>query len=82
MKYDRLQYLKTDLNILYQVVGRFRDIMYDKFSIDITKSPTISALSFRVYIKNFYKTKYNVKFINKQVDHDIRQGHYGGIVKV
>lgn len=82
IKEDTIEYLKNDLNSLYAVITKFNSIIYKKYIVDLTKTVSISSLSFKIYLTNFYKAKFNVKLIKGLVDMDIRNSHYGGVVAI
>jgi len=81
MHKESLIYLENDLNGLYAAITKFAEIIYKLYSIDITKTTTISSLSFKIFLTNFYKAKEDVKVINGPVDSDIRNAHYGGVTR-
>lgn len=82
MKVETIKYLENDLNSLDAIINKFSTIIYNKYSVDITKSTTISSLAFKIFLTNYYKAKENVKVITGPVDMDIRNAHYGGVTAI
>lgn len=76
---ETLNYLNNDLVILYEIVTKMQNIIYTNYNIDITKSVSISAFSYRLYIGKYYKPSYDIKGITSQINYDISQAHFGGI---
>ena len=82
MEEKSIQYLRNNLEGLFSAIQKFSTIIYDKYTIDITKCTTISSLSYKIFLTNFYKTKDNVKVIGGIVEKDIRNAHYGGVTAI
>jgi len=81
LKFETLTYLESDLLCLYQVISQFsKDIFYLEH-VNITKSLSISSLTFKIFKTN-YLNYYKLPII-KGIHHDLmRKGFYGGHVDV
>jgi hypothetical protein len=76
-----LIYNKMDTLILKKVMIEFNKLIFNKFNVNINKVKSISGLSLRVLLANFYSGKKDpIMVMPKSVDLFIRNGYYGGIV--
>ena len=82
MEMYTISYLVNTLKGLDTAINKFSTIIYDKYSLDITKCTTISSLAYKIFLTNFYKSKENIKVIGGIVDMDIRNAHYGGVTAI
>lgn len=69
---NTLNYLENNLKGLDAVILKFSAIIYEKYTLDITKTTTIPSLSLKISLTNSYKSKENVKVITGLVDINIR----------
>jgi hypothetical protein len=71
---------------LYQVIETFQNIIYQEFSIDILKYPTLPSLAFAIYRSNFLKTDNKnisrIPLISGNIYNFIKQSYTGGSVDV
>lgn len=80
-KDESLKYLNDDINSLYEVLIKANKQIFLDYNIDMTDSLTISGLSVRVFLKNFYSK--NIPLVNKaSIYRDIKKAYYGGITEV
>lgn len=54
---ELLSYNKQDCKILYDILNIFSKEIFNMFTIDITRYPTLSSLAFAIYRSNFMSTK-------------------------
>jgi hypothetical protein len=81
IKEETLKYLKSDLLCLYQVINQFGKDIFNLENMNITKSLSISSLTFKIFKTNYLKD-YKLPII-KGIHHDrMRDGFYGGHVDV
>lgn len=80
VKTETLNYLSKDLSSLLQIIKKFSQFIFDNFKINITTCKTISGLSFKIYLSNYYKLEYNLKEIKGKIETEIRNAYYGGSV--
>lgn len=82
-KEELLQYLKRDVDVLYEIMDRFSRSIYDLFNVKLTRTKTLSGLSFLIFKSNFYRPGSEPIYLSKGVlDRFIRKGYYGGLVDV
>lgn len=77
-----IKYLIRDLESLMSVIIKFRDLVYNKYSLDICKHITIPSLALKIYRTFYYKNHYKVKIIDGNVYKDIKRGFFGGKTEV
>jgi hypothetical protein len=90
IKIDRLKdYIKNDLNSLYEIISKFNKQIFFDYKINITESATISRLAMKIFLTKHYKNnilninKTNILNINKNnIYKDIKQAYYRGITEV
>lgn len=63
---------------LLDILSKFAEIIFEQYGLNITSCKTISGLSFKLYISNFYNKNYNIKLIKGGVEKEIWKGYYGG----
>ena len=80
IKKESIRYLKNDLIVLLEIMTKFSELNFNKFAVNITKNKTISGLSLKIYMSEFYKYDYNFKIIKGDVEREIRQAYFGGLV--
>ena len=83
VKNETLKYLESDLLCLYQVIALFsKDIFYLEH-INITKSLSISSLTFKLFKTNYLDNNLTYLPIIKGLHHDrMREAFFGGHVDV
>ncbi len=80
VKSETMKYLNKDLSTLLEVMEEFSKIIHNEFGVNITSSKTISGLSLKIYLSNFYNRKFNIKEIKGGIEKEIRKAYYGGVV--
>jgi hypothetical protein len=70
-----------DLKSLYQVITRFSQDIFSVEKIDVTKLPTTSAISFKIFRANYLDGN-KLPIIKGLVHNDMRNAYYGGVVEV
>lgn len=80
MRDECLNYLKKDLITLLEIMTKFSQSVYEYFGINITTCKTISGLSLKIYLSNFYKLGFNFKQIKGRIESEIRKAYFGGMV--
>ena len=80
-KNESIKYLTDDLNSLYEVLIKANKQIFLDYNIDMTDSLTISGLSVRNFLKNYYSD--NIPLVNKtSLYRDIKKAYYKGITEV
>jgi DNA polymerase type B, organellar and viral len=81
LKNETLKYLESDLLCLYQVISQFSKHIFQLEHLNITKSLSISSLTFKVFKTNYLKDPFLP--IIKGMHHDLmREAFFGGHVDV
>ena len=80
LKEETIYYCEQDCRTLYFVLQKFGEEIYKQFNINISKTPTISSLAFRIFRSSFLKDKNKISIINNQVYEFLYKGYYGGAV--
>ena len=63
-KDEAIKYCKLDCLSLYQVLTKFKDLIYNEFKIDVNKALTLPALAMRLFKTNYLPNYYSKnKFI-------------------
>jgi DNA polymerase type B, organellar and viral len=81
LKHETIKYSELDVKILYDVLIKFNQIIFNKFKIDAFKHPTISSLAFAIYRTN-YLNKFKIPIINDKIYDDIKPSYTGGACDV
>ena len=61
------------MSTLLEVMEEFSKINHNEFGVNITSSKTISGLSLKIYLSNFYNRKFNIKEIKGGIEKEIRK---------
>jgi DNA polymerase type B, organellar and viral len=64
--------------MLYNVINNFNDQIFTKFNMHLSSSLTLTSLAFRLYRKQFMKTK--IPIIDGHVYDDLKKSYFGGHV--
>ena len=81
LRQEAIRYCLNDCHLLLNVIVKFQEAIFDNFKVDITKSPTLSSLSFKIFRKNFFDRCKNLIPIYKYSDDlKIRKSYFGGTV--
>lgn len=81
LKNELIRYLELDLKSLHQVLTRFSKDIFNLEKIDITKLPTISSISFKVFRTNYLENS-KLPIVKGNAHKDMRNAYYGGVVEV
>jgi DNA polymerase type B, organellar and viral len=82
-KIQTLLYLEKDLLSLFEVIMKFKEIIFYKFGVNITRVRTISGLAFLIFTSNYYDhKKIPIHFTKGKLENFVRKAYYGGIVDV
>ena len=80
MKTQTILYCEQDCRTLYYSIKEFSKEVFKAFKVDISHTPTISSLAFRLFRTNFLDENNNIAVLNGHVYNFISQGYYGGAV--
>ena len=81
LRNELLRYLELDLKSLFQIIKKFSNDIFNLEKIDITKLPTISSISFKIFRAN-YLNGIKLPIIKGFAHKDMRNAYYGGVVEV
>jgi hypothetical protein len=79
MKEQAIKYCIADCVALFEVITIFHKEVYDLFKIDISKTPTLPSLAFRIF-RTYYLGKYKIPIIKNKLFEDLSKAYYGGHV--
>lgn len=77
LKNETIKYCQQDCITLHQILVEFNNLVYDRWSLNISKFPTISSLALGIYKSNYMKEN-TVPKITGQMAIDIRKAFTGG----
>ncbi len=80
IKKETIKYLINDLYALLEIVTNYSEIIFKNFAINITQNKSISGLALKTYLSSFYNSNYKFKVIKGNIEKEIRQAYYGGLV--
>lgn len=78
-KNEAIEYCKLDCKILYEVLTKFNELMFNEFKTNIHKVLTLPALSMKIY-KSLFMPINKVYQLHGLVEQNIRQSYTGGAV--
>lgn len=79
LKDEAIKYCELDCISLYQIIEKFNELIFDLFSANIHKYPTLPSLAFAIFRSCFMKEK-NIPQLSGKIEKDIRSGYTGGAV--
>lgn len=74
---ETILYLESDLKSLYEVINKFAQDIYSSELVDISKCPTNSSVSFRIFRTNYLKNS-KLPIVKGTAHNNMRKGYYGG----
>lgn len=77
LKTETLKYVDIDCIALHQILIKYGNMIFNKWSIDIKHTPTLPALCFKIY-KARYMPKDTIPIITGIPYRDIKQSYTGG----
>jgi hypothetical protein len=83
LKDELLKYMKNDIVALYQIIDNFSQEMYELENLNITSVSTLSSITLKTYLTNYYNKKKTPIHIPRHVNYqDIKNAYFGGRVEV
>lgn len=83
LKDELLKYMKNDIVSLYQIIDIFSQEMFESENINITSVSTISSITLKTYLTNFYNQNKTPIHIPRYANYkDIKNAFFGGRVEV
>ena len=77
LKSEAIKYCETDCISLYQILLKFNSLIFENFSKNIHRYPTLPSLAFAIFRSNFMDEE-NIPKLTGNIEFDIRQGYTGG----
>lgn len=81
LKKELIKYCERDVRVLRSVIVKFINEIWDRFTVEITNSPTLPSIAFSIY-RTFSIPKDSIPHIRGEIYNDIQNSYYGGIVDV
>jgi hypothetical protein len=81
LKKESIKNCEQDCIVLYQILERFLERIFNHFKIDIHKFPTLPSLAFGIYRSNYLKD-FKIPLINNEMYKDIKIAYTGGAVDI
>lgn len=75
-KTESIKYCLIDCISLYQVLIKFNKLIFSRFKLNITDSPTLPSLAYSIFRSSFYK-KEEIHQLSGPIDRNIRDGYTG-----
>ena len=66
---------------MHNVITKFSHLIFDKWNVDITTTPTISSLAFKIFRSNYLKDNKLIPQISGDIFNFIKAGYLGGAVE-
>lgn len=79
LKNEAIKYCELDCISLYDILMKFNNIIYDKWSLNINNYPTLPSLVFAIFRAHYLKDN-SVVQLSGQMYKDIKQSYTGGSV--
>lgn len=80
LKKETIYYCEQDCRTLYYAIKEFSKLIYHEFGVDISKTPTVSSLAFRIYRVNFLEKDNSISILHGSIYNFLYQSYYGGAV--
>ena len=75
--------MKNDIVSLYQIIDKFSKEMYDLENLNITSVSSLSSITLKTYLTNYYNKNKTPIHIPRHVNYlDIKNAYFGGRVEV
>jgi hypothetical protein len=81
LKKETIKYCELDCKVLYQIIDKFSDTIFELFRVDLLKYPTLSSLAFAIFRSKFLKGA-KIPLILGEMYKFIKQSYTGGSVDV
>jgi hypothetical protein len=77
LKSETIKYCEQDCITLYEILVKFNELIFQNWSINIHKYPTLPSLTFGIFRSNFLEM-YTIPKIGGTMFNDIRESYTGG----
>lgn len=81
LKNETIKYCELDCLVLYQIIDKFSNKIFNLFRIDLLQYPTLSSLAFAIFRSKFLGDA-QIPLIHGEIYNFIKQSYTGGSVDV
>jgi len=81
LKTELLNYNMIDCIALYEILIKFNELIFERFSLNAFNYPTLPSLAFAIYRAHFIND-YKIPKIGGKILHDIRKSYTGGATEM
>jgi hypothetical protein len=81
MRQETIKYCELDCFVLYHILDRFNTLIFELYSLNIHRFPSLPSLAFGIYRSKYLKD-FKVPLIGGSMFHDLRRSYTGGAVDV
>ena len=81
LRKEAIKYCELDCRVLYQVIDKFNSLIFNKFSLNVHKFPTLSSLAFGIFRIHYLKD-HKIPQLGGKIYDFIKQSYTGGRVDV
>lgn len=81
LREETIHYCEHDCKVLYQILFKFNKLIFNKFSLNIHRFPTLSSLAFGIF-RSSYLGDHKIPKLGAHLFDFIKQGYTGGRVDV
>ena len=81
LRKESIHYCELDCKVLHQILCKFNKHIFDKFTLNVHKFPTLSSLALGIY-RSGYLGDYKIPKLGGNIFDFIKQGYTGGRVDV
>lgn len=78
---ELIDYCELDVKVLYQVINKFSEEIFNSYRVDVIKHPTLPSLAFAIFRTVFMKDE-NIPILLGEIYNDLYTGYTGGAVDV
>ena len=84
LQVETFKYLSSDIEGLLEVITIFRDNIFNKYQLDITRIKTLPGLALAVYMTSYIPDhlRSELKMVKGELEAEIRSAYFGGNVEV
>lgn len=79
---ELLAYNVQDCVVLYEVLEKFSRLVWDMFSLNLNKLPTLTSLAFKVFRSKFMNKDTQIHITDQKLFNILKPGYFGGAVDV
>lgn len=77
LREETIKYCEQDCRVLWLILDKFNDLIFNKYQLNIHRFPTLPSLAFGIF-RCHYLIENQVPIISGNMFHDIRKGYTGG----